>query len=199
MKNKIIVVLCFGVFTFFGITHSVSGQENNTSEPKLHIFSIESNIGGGVLKQKKSDIIAGFGIWYYWRINTWQHSKGKRKSDIGIGIPLRYQMTSSNEDVFINNEHSYSAAALFRLNTFFHPEKETFSVFWGVGPEVRNSFNDNNGIIFNLQQEFGVRIYTPDGILKDNDIGLSVSSTLQDPYRKSGLTFVNFFVRLKLF
>lgn len=160
-------------------------------------FVMEGNIGVGMRENQNSKVIGGFGLWRFWHITDVQ---GRRKGSLGISSPIRYEMTSPNETVLIDYKNSLSVATLFRVSIQQHPTNDTFWFFLGAGPELRTIWG--NGKSQNLpmiQQEIGMRMYRPNAIHRDNELGFSVSWPLSRQEWNDEFRILTFFMRIAVF
>lgn len=190
MKNSLLIF-----FIFYAIP--VFCQSEIIKNKKKYIFSVEANISNGSINHQNSEIFGVVGQWNYWSL---KQIEGNRKKDIGIGVPIRYFGTSSTEKLLGQNQSGFSIAAIFRMNIQWNLKKEHTFLFYGVGPEIRNSLRkDNNSIIPMLYQEIGFKISNPDLLFINNDIGFYISIPMSNPHFNDRLFFSGFFVRFSIF
>jgi len=173
----------------------IGQQAEEHSLAQTNLVLLEGHLGRAVLDNQGSKAIGGFGCWGYWNIKNFQNRKS---SSIGMSFPLRLAITSPNEGILTNYDHSLSGATLFRLTIQHHPIKETLWFFAGAGPEIRIIWKDkksSRGLPL-FQQEFGIKICKPNSsLLKNVELGLSSGIPVRKKEWDDRLFFGSFFVR----
>jgi len=185
---------------FIGIASQSFAQDNMAVFVHKNKFLVpEGNLGLVSRENEKSQLIGGFGLWNYLRLDEFQ---GKRKSAIGLSVPIRLGILSLKNNNVLGYEYSLSVASMFRVMIQQHPVKETFWFFMGAGPELRTTIENETEKELNLffiQQEFGFKIFNPNAILPDNEIGFSISWPVNKEDWEEQQRFVLFFARLAIF
>lgn len=197
MKNLIFknsVLICLVVFFIPDLI--LSQEESKSSQNKFYLSS-EFNYSSASLYDEQTKMKGQFGIVGNWKITN---LKNKRRSDIGIVVPIRNFQTSSKEEILDADKLGYSAAVLFRLNTQWNIKKEHTYFYLGLGPEIRNSIRvDNNDLIPMLQTEVGFKIDNPDLLFPNTEIGFYASLPVSNPHFKDRLRFTGAYLRIKVF
>lgn len=189
----------FSIFFIFlfGVVPSFSQETDIKAINDFTFFSLEGNIGVLLDGNKESTVEGGFGLINY--ISLDEFDGGKRNTLLGISIPMRFQLHDVEENDIRTTNEVISISALLKLMVQAHPvSTKTWLTFAG-GPEVRYMLSEDKKQIpaYYFQNEVGLRIYNPEGIFKDTQIGMT--SGLPVGRHTNPLTIVNFFIRYNLF
>ena len=188
--NRLLFILIFSSQTGF-----IVGQQHSSAQQSQFLI-LEGNLGLTTSDQFDSRLIGGFGLWNYISIDEIQGSR--RKSSLGLSVPMRLTITTVNQEEKIY-ENSLSLASMFRLSIQQHPDKDKLWFFMAVGPELRIDYQiESTSQQWMIQQEFGIKLFNRSSILPNNELGFSVSWPVQKKNWEENQS-VLFFIRMSVF